>query len=193
MKPIFFKSHAEFRVWLRANYDRSTEVLVGFHKVASGKPSLTWPAAVDQALCFGWIDGVRKGVDNSRYTIRFTPRKPNSIWSAVNIRKVGELTKAGLMWPAGLKRFNDRDEKKSKLYSFEGKNRGLDSASEKRFRIKPKAWAFFKSQAPSYQKGAGWWVVSAKQEKTKAKRLETLIADSQKGQRLEMFRKWKKS
>jgi uncharacterized protein YdeI (YjbR/CyaY-like superfamily) len=165
------------------------ELWLGFYKTNSGKPSITWPQSIDEALCFGWIDGIRKSIDETSYVIRFTPRKPGSIWSAVNIRKIEELTKNGLMHPAGVKAFNKRDEKKSKIYSFEQKNIQLDKKFEKLFKQNKQAWKFFLSQPPSYQKPALWWIVSAKQETTKQKRLNTLIKDSEEGQRIKQLRR----
>lgn len=183
MEPIFFESPAAFRKWLEKNHTKEKEVLVGFHKTKTGKPSMTWPESVDQALCFGWIDGVRKSIDEHSYTIRFTPRKPTSIWSAINIKKVEALTEKGLMKPAGQAAFSHRKEHKSKIYSFEQdrENMKLEPAQEKQFKANKKAWKFFTEQAPSYQRTAIWLVISAKQEATRTKRLETLIADSEAG------------
>ncbi len=192
MKMEFFKSPAEFRKWLEKNHARATELWVGFYKRDSGNPSMTWPESVDQALSFGWIDGVRKNVDEISYTIRFTPRKARSIWSSVNIKRVAALSKLGLMQSSGLKVFNQRDRKKSKLYSYEAKIQKLDALSERKFRANTKAWEFFRSQAPSYQKVACRWVMSAKQESTKSKRLTTLIKDSQSAKRLAFTTKWSK-
>jgi uncharacterized protein YdeI (YjbR/CyaY-like superfamily) len=159
--------------------------LVGFFKKGSGKPSMTWPEAVDEALCFGWIDGVRKGIDDVSYTIRFTPRKPRSIWSAVNVRRVTELTALGLMHPAGLQAFERRAEKKTAIYSYEQKDAArLDDAQEQQFRGNKKAWDFFQTQTAGYRKTAIWWVVSAQKEETKLKRLATLIKDSEHGRTL---------
>lgn len=184
MKPRFFKTPSDFRKWLEKNHDKETELLVGFYKKDSGKPSITWPESVDQALCFGWIDGVRRSIDEDSYSIRFTPRKKSSIWSAVNIRKVGELTAQGLMMPAGLAAFSHRKEEKSKVYSFENKDKGLDEGSIKKFKANKKAWAFFQSQAPWYRRAASWWVISAKREETRTKRLNTLIEDSMNERRI---------
>ena len=187
MDITFFQSPSEFRTWLEEHHNSSSELWVGFHKKSSGKPSITWPEAVDEALCFGWIDGVRKSIDESSYTIRFTPRKPRSNWSSVNIQRVGELTELGRMQPAGLKAFHERDEEKSKQYSYERATRKLDGIYEEQFRANTKAWEFFQAQPPSYQKVASWWVISARKEETRLKRLATLIADSEKGQKLAMF------
>lgn len=187
MKPIFFKTPLDFRKWLEKNHDKETELFVGFYKTGSGRQSITWPESVDQALCFGWIDGVRKSIDEESYMIRFTPRKKNSIWSAVNTRKIEELKEKGLMMPAGLEAFRHRKEERSSVYSFENKDKGLDADSVKKFKANKKAWDFFQAQAPSYIRAASWWVVSAKKEETKSKRLQQLIEDSLKGKRLAML------
>jgi len=184
MEPIFFASPAEFRAWLEEHHATASELLVGFYKKGTGKPSLTWPESVDQALCFGWIDGVRKSRDDESYTIRFTPRQAKSTWSIVNIKRVGELIELGLMQPAGLKAFEARDEAKSQEYSYEARSRPLASEYEATFRANAQAWGFFQSQAPSYRKTASWWVMSAKQETTRLKRLATLIDDSAHGRKI---------
>lgn len=181
MEPIFFATPAEWREWLAQNHDREKEVLVGFYKKASGKPSMTWPESVDAALCFGWIDGVRRSIEESSYSIRFTPRKPRSFWSNVNIRRVEELTALRLMHPAGLKAFEARTGERSGVYSFEQKEVRLDAHQQREFKAEKAAWKFFESQAPWYRRTATWWVNSAKREETKAKRLATLIADSAAG------------
>ncbi len=188
MKPTFFATPTEFRAWLEKHHADAQELLVGFYKKDSGKPSITWPESVDQALCFGWIDGVRKRVDDVSYTIRFTPRKARSIWSAVNIARVKELEKLGLMQPAGRKAFQARAEDKSVVYAYEQKQDArLTAPYEKRLKANKKAWAFFQAQAPWYQRSASWWVVSAKQEQTREKRLATLIEDSENGRTLRQF------
>jgi len=186
---IFFSSPAEFRKWLNLNHLSLNELWVGYYKKGTGKPSLSWPESVDQALCYGWIDGIRKSIDTERYTIRFTPRNPKSIWSAVNVKRVDELTKAGLMQPAGAKVFEQRNVDKSNLYSFEQENVKLDTAFEKKFKENKKAWAFFQSQPQSYRKPAIWWVMSAKQETTRLKRMETLINDSEAGVKIALLRR----
>jgi uncharacterized protein YdeI (YjbR/CyaY-like superfamily) len=134
MKPIFFATPAEWRAWLEKNHAKKSEVLVGFYKKSSGRPTMAWSEAVDQALCFGWIDGVRRSIDETSYANRFTPRRPNSNWSAVNIKKVEQLTKQGLMHPAGLAAFEKRSDERSKNYSYERANAKLDESQEKRFR-----------------------------------------------------------
>jgi uncharacterized protein YdeI (YjbR/CyaY-like superfamily) len=182
MKPTFFATPADFRAWLEEHYDRAQELWVGFHKVGSGTPSITWPEAVDEALCVGWIDGLRKGIDAVSYTIRFTPRKPRGNWSAVNIKRVAELTNLGRMRPAGLKAFAERTEEKSGIYAYEQRHAAqLDAGYEQQFRANEKAWDFFQAQAPSYRRTAIWWVVSAKKEETRLKRLATLIDCSEQG------------
>jgi uncharacterized protein YdeI (YjbR/CyaY-like superfamily) len=182
MKPLFFPTPASFRDWLEKHHDKQQELLVGFHKKGSGKPSITWPESVDAALCFGWIDGVRKSLDDESYTIRFTPRKPSSTWSAVNIKRVAELKKMGLMHPAGLKAFEKRADDKSAIYSYEQRKKAsLGEEYEKQFRARKKAWEFFQAQPAWYRRTASWWVISAKKEETRLKRLTTLIEDSERG------------
>jgi uncharacterized protein YdeI (YjbR/CyaY-like superfamily) len=183
MKPAFFASPDAFRAWLEKHHDHAQELWVGFHKKSSGKPSITWPQSVDAALCFGWIDGIRRSVNAESYTIRFTPRKPDSTWSAINIKRVGELRKMGVMQPAGLKAFERRQDDKSAIYSYEQRRTAkLSEAYEKQFRATKKAWIFFQAQPPWYRRTASWWVISAKKEETRLKRLATLIEDSEKGQ-----------
>ena len=189
IKPTHFAKPAELRRWLERNHDSADQLWVGFHKKSSGVPSITWPEAVDQLLCFGWIDGVRRSIDAGSYTVRVTPRKPRSIWSAVNIKRAGELAKLGLMHEAGRKVFAKRDVEKSNRYSFEREHVELDRTQLKQFRGKPRAWAFFQSQPAGYRRTATWWVVSAKQEGTRGKRLATLIADSDAGARIALLRR----
>lgn len=178
-KPTFFPTPSDFRAWFEAHHDKFRELLVGFYKKDSGKPSITWPESVQVALCFGWIDGVRKSLDETSYTIRFTPRRPTGIWSSNNIKLVQELTKKGLMHPAGLKAFAARDEKKSAVYSYEQRNSArFTREQEKQFRANKAAWEFFHSQPPWYQRVCTYWVVGAKREETKLKRLSELIGHS---------------
>jgi uncharacterized protein YdeI (YjbR/CyaY-like superfamily) len=184
MDATFFAAPAEFRQWLEKNHDQAKELLLGFYKTKSDKTGITYAEALDEALCFGWIDGVRKRIDDDSYTIRFTPRKPGSIWSLVNVRKVEELVRKKRMKPEGLKAFEARDEKKTGIYSFEGSERGLDAAAEKEFRSHKKAWDFYQKQAPSYRKAAEHWAMGAKKEETRAKRLARLIEDSEQGVRV---------
>jgi uncharacterized protein YdeI (YjbR/CyaY-like superfamily) len=182
MNPRFFATPAELRAWLEEHHDREPELWVGLYKKSSGRPSVTWPEVVDEALCFGWIDGVRQGIDDSSYANRLTPRTPRSTWSAVNIARVKELTARGRMHPAGLKAFEARADERSAIYSYEQrKSPELEHEQERQFRDNAKAWDWFQSQVPSYRKAAIWWVISAKREETKAKRLATLIEDSEQG------------
>jgi uncharacterized protein YdeI (YjbR/CyaY-like superfamily) len=185
MGPIYFASPEEFRAWLEEHHATEKELLVGYHKKGTGKPSMTWPESVDEALCFGWIDGVRRSVDDERYTIRFTQRKSRSIWSAVNIKRMGELTELGRVRPAGLKAFEARAPEKSGIYAYENRDAAeLDPAAEAQFRANAAAWDFFHAQPPTYRRTAIWWVISAKQAATRQKRLATLIDDSANGRRL---------
>ena len=174
-KPIFFSKPIEFRKWLEKNHTKETELLVGFWKIHTAKPSMTWSESVDEALCFGWIDGVRKGLDDDSYTIRFTPRKPTSNWSGINIRKVKELKKKGLMHSSGLAAFEKRDEEKSRIYAYEMAMMKLDPAYEKKFKVNKKAWNWFQSQGAYYKKVMIKWVMTAKQEPTREGRLKKLI------------------
>lgn len=188
----FFETPSEWRAWLQKNYNKAEELWVGFYKKDSGKPSITWPESVDQALCFGWIDGVRKSLGDISYVIRFTPRKPRSTWSMVNVKRVKELSKLGLMHPTGLAAFDRRDEEKSKLYSYENRTRGLGNAYENKLKANKKAWTFFQSQPPWYQRTSGWWVMSAKKEETRLKRLAVLIKDSESGKTILQLTRVKK-
>lgn len=184
MKPTFFKTPSDFRKWLEKNHLKEKELLVGFYKVGSGKPSITWPQSVDEALCFGWIDGIRKTIDDESYTIRFTPRKPKSIWSAINIKKIAELKEKGLMKPAGIAAFEKREEKRSEIYSYEKAPAKLSAEFEKKFKANKKAYSFFLSLPPSMQRASLHWVMSAKQEKTRISRMESLIRDSEAGKKI---------
>ncbi|MBI5567208.1 MAG: YdeI/OmpD-associated family protein [Chloroflexi bacterium] len=187
--PTFFPTPADFRRWLKTHHATEKELLVGFYKIGSGQPSITWPESVDQALCFGWIDGVRKRVDDESYTIRFTPRKSTSTWSAVNIKRVEELTQQGLMQPAGLKAFEARKENRSGIYSYEQRSAALPPEYEKVLKKNKAAWTFFQAQPASYRKAAMWWIVSGKQEATRLKRLEQLIDLSAREQQIPQFRR----
>ncbi|MDQ6624438.1 MAG: YdeI/OmpD-associated family protein [Verrucomicrobiota bacterium] len=184
--PIFFAKPAEFRRWLAKHHASARELWVGFHRKATARPSLTWPESVDEALCVGWIDGLRKTVDLTSYKIRFTPRKKTSSWSLVNIRRVAELEGLGRMRPAGRKAFAERAEAKSGIYAYEQRQQAaLDPVSLAEFRRHPAAWKFFEAQPPGYREVAAWWVISAKQEATRRKRLVRLIEDSAVGKRLQ--------
>ena len=181
MEPKFFATLEHWRQWLAKNHASKQELIVGFYKRGSGIPSITWPESVDAALCFGWIDGVRRKIDENSYTIRFTPRKPRSTWSAVNIRRVGELEKQGLMQPAGTKAFEARIESRSAIYAFEQTKVEFEKAHEEFFRANQAAWEYFSSRPPWYRRTATWWVVSAKRPETRDKRLSTLMECSEQG------------
>ncbi|HXH21442.1 MAG TPA: YdeI/OmpD-associated family protein [Dehalococcoidia bacterium] len=181
MEPLFFASPEEFRAWLGANHETAQELWVGFHKRGTGRPSLTWPQSVDQALCFGWIDGIRKSLGPEAYVIRFTPRRPDSFWSNINLKKVEALIEQGLMHPAGLRAFEARKEARSGAYSFENRHIQLAPAFEAEFRANEEAWRWFESQAPWYRRTAAFWVMSARREETRRRRLVTLIRDSEAG------------
>jgi uncharacterized protein YdeI (YjbR/CyaY-like superfamily) len=182
LKPTFFAKPQEFRTWLEHNHETATELLVGFHKKGTGKPSMTWPESVEQALCFGWIDGVRRSLGDDSYTIRFTPRKRTSTWSRVNLEKVEELKRRGLMRPAGLLAHKARRAAKTGIYSYEQRESAeLPVEYGERLRADPAAWEFWTSRPPSYRKAAVWWVVSAKREETRERRLARLIEDSRSG------------
>jgi uncharacterized protein YdeI (YjbR/CyaY-like superfamily) len=185
MEPTFFPTPADFRAWLDRHHATEKELLVGYYRKGSGKPSITWPESVDEALCFGWIDGIRRRIDEESYSIRFTPRKPASNWSSVNIARVAELEKEGRMRPAGLAAFERRSEARSGIYSYERRKAAkLDPEQEASFRADAAAWSFFDSQPPGYRRTAIHWVVSAKREETRRKRLLQLIEDSRSGRRL---------
>jgi uncharacterized protein YdeI (YjbR/CyaY-like superfamily) len=181
MRIEFFATAADFRSWLQANHGKEKELAVGFCKKDSGKPSVTYSEALAEALCFGWIDGVRNRIDADRYRIRFTPRNPRSRWSEVNIQRVRKLIEDGKMASAGLAAFAGA-ESKTRAYSYEQRNTAkLDAASEGRLRANQPAWEFFQTQPPWYRRTATWWVISAKKQETREKRLDQLIADSARG------------
>jgi uncharacterized protein YdeI (YjbR/CyaY-like superfamily) len=187
VKPTFFATAGAFRAWLAKNHASATELVVGFHKKATGR-GITYPEALDEALCHGWIDGVRKRIDDEAYTIRFTPRKPGSIWSQVNIRHTERLIAEGRMKAPGLRAFEGRDEKKSRLYSYERERARFDPALEAQLRARKEASSFFDAQPPGYRKIATFWVMSAKQEETRARRLAQLIERSASGSRIDMLK-----
>ncbi|MCC6690649.1 MAG: YdeI/OmpD-associated family protein [Bacteroidia bacterium] len=187
-KPTFFSSQWDFRKWLEKNHAKTHELFVGFYKVNSGKLSMTWSQSVDQAICFGWIDGIRKSIDDESYFIRFTPRKTSSIWSAINIKKVDDLSKQGLMHQAGLVSFSHRKPHKSKIYTYEKEPVKFSNVFEKKFRTNKKAWAFFQTLPPSYHNSAIDWVMNAKKEVTSIKRLDELINDSEAGRKIKRLR-----
>jgi uncharacterized protein YdeI (YjbR/CyaY-like superfamily) len=182
VKPTFFAKPADFRAWLEQHHADVRELLVGFHKRDSKRPSLTWPESVDAALCFGWIDGVRKRIDEESYTIRFTPRKPRSTWSLVNVQRMRELAKLGLVQPAGNQAFGQRVQGKSGTYAYEQKRVAeLEGPYARKLKANKKAWAGFQTLPPWYRNKVCWWVMSAKKEETRLKRLDLLIEDSASG------------
>lgn len=187
-----FKNPAELERWLAKNHASAREVLVEFAKLSTGRASITYSEALDLALIYGWIDGVRRSLGPESYAIRFTPRRPGSIWSAVNVKKVEALIAAGRMRPEGLAAFRGRDAAKSRQYSHERADAKLDAAAEKEFRRNRAAWTFFESQPPGYRRLASFWVISAKKDETRAKRLASLIAESAAGRRLAMLAPGKK-
>jgi uncharacterized protein YdeI (YjbR/CyaY-like superfamily) len=184
MTTIFFQDRYEFREWLEKNHKTESELLVGYYKVGSTRPNMTWSQSVDEALCFGWIDGIRRSIDNERYCIRFTPRKPNSVWSNINIQKVEELKKNGLMKQSGLDVFNNRKILKSGIYSFENEPAELKPQFENTFKANKPAWDFFIKQAPSYKRTILHWIMSAKQVTTQLSRLNKTIIVSEKQKRI---------
>jgi uncharacterized protein YdeI (YjbR/CyaY-like superfamily) len=184
LKARFFPTPADFRRWLEKNHATASELWVGFYKRDSGRPSITWPESVDEALCFGWIDGIRKRVDEISYKIRFSPRRRGSIWSAINIKRAQKLTKGKRMRPAGARAFAARIEYKSGIYSYEQRKAELPEPYAKILKKNKAAWDFFKAQPPSYRKMMSWYVVSAKREETRSQRLNSLTAASAKRKRL---------
>lgn len=199
MKPpgretLFFATPAEFRAWLEKHYATRQELSVGFYKRAAGKPSITWPESVDVALCYGWIDGVRNSIDQISYRIRFTPRKPTSTWSAINVRRAEEMTRLGLMHPAGIKAFEARKGDKTGIYAYEQRQHAkLRPADERKFRANKKAWEYFQAQPPWYRRTAAYRVISAKQEETRQRRLAQLIKDSEAGHPIKELTRARKS
>ena len=184
MKPRFFKTPSDFRAWLQTHHADTPELWVGFYKKASGKGGITYHEGVDTALCFGWIDGIKKRVDDDSYMHRFTPRRARSIWSRVNVLRITEMITQGLVAPAGLQAFQQRDEKRSGIYTYENRAARLAAAHEKRFKANKKAWAFFQAQPPGYRKLATGWIAQAKKDETRLKRLQTMIDASAKGIRI---------
>lgn len=189
MSPLFFMTGEAFRHWFLNNHDKKQELWVGFYKKKSGRPSITWPESVDEALCFGWIDGIRKSVDDNSYMIRFTPRKSGSIWSNKNISRYEELKKAGLIHPSGQRTFENRNIQRSGVYSFEQQEINFNDNYLKEFKKNKKAWDFFQSQVPSYRRPAIHWVMSAKKEETRQKRFNMLISDSASGKKIKPLRR----
>ena len=189
MKPVFFSRPARFRAWLEKHHAKKDELWVGYYRKATGRSSITWPESVEQALCFGWIDGIRKSLDEESYVIRFTPRRTGSIWSARNIETAERLIELGLMMPAGTEAWERRTDSKSRLYSFEQEEVSLGKDRERTFRSNRKAWRHFQSETPGYRRTATWWVISAKREDTRDRRLGILIAESEAGRRIPQLRR----
>jgi uncharacterized protein YdeI (YjbR/CyaY-like superfamily) len=189
VKPRFFATPEQFGAWLEEHHERETELLVGFHKKGSGRPSITWPESVDEALCFGWIDGVRRSLGDEAYTIRFTPRQARSTWSAVNVRRARELIAEERMTPAGLAAFEARGDDRTAIYSYEQRHAAtLDDEQERRFRAAAEAWEWFQARPPSYRRAAIHWVTSAKRPETRERRLQTLIEDCAAGRNVKPLR-----
>jgi uncharacterized protein YdeI (YjbR/CyaY-like superfamily) len=186
-KAIFFRTSAAFREWLEQHHARADSLWVGYHKKDSGKPSITWSESVDEALCYGWIDGLRQSIDDVSYRIRFTPRKPSSIWSSVNIKRAQALIRQGRMQPGGLNAYRARKENKSGIYSYEQRSVDLAEPYNELLKKNEAAWNFFQTQPAFYRKAVSWWIISANKQATRLKRLEKLIANSVQGQRLREF------
>ncbi len=184
MNILFFPTQPDLGKWFEKNHNKVDELWIGYYKKATGKPSITWHQSVDEALCFGWIDGIRKSIDEESYKIRFTPRRKGSIWSAVNIKRIKQLIKHGLVKPAGLEVFNKRDEKKTNRYSFEQEKVKLTKEFEKKIKANIKAWEYFQKLPSSAKKPSIWYVMSAKKEETKLKRLDILIKSSEEGRKI---------
>jgi uncharacterized protein YdeI (YjbR/CyaY-like superfamily) len=184
MEAVYFSDQFEFRMWLEENHQKERELIVGFYKKAAGKPTMTWPESVDQALCFGWIDGIRRKVDDESYCIRFTPRNPASTWSALNVKKANDLIEKGLMQPAGHALFTSRKEEKKAMYSYKNKPVALPSYLEEKFRENKEAWNFFSAQPPSYRRTLYFWILSAKRRETQLARLGKIIMESERQKRL---------
>jgi uncharacterized protein YdeI (YjbR/CyaY-like superfamily) len=185
----FFETPRQLRAWFEANHDSAKELWLGYHRKRTGRPSVTWQEVVDQELCFGWIDSVRYSLDADRSAQRITPRRKRSVWSAVNIRRYEELDREGLVHPSGRAAFEARDEARSRIYAYENRATALDEARETEFRRHRSAWKFFESQAPWYRRTASYWVMSAKREETRDRRLSVLIAQSKNGERIPPLRR----
>lgn len=186
-EPAFFASPDDFRAWLEEHHADAVELLVGFWKKGSGRPSITWPESVDEALCFGWIDGVRRRIDDERYSIRFTPRKPGSTWSAANVARTEELVAEGRMREPGRDAFAARREAASGIYSYEQGDLAFTPEQEQELRCDPAAWEFFCAQPGSYRKSTTWWILSAKREETRTRRMQTLAEHNAARRRLAQF------
>lgn len=188
MRPQFFDSPGAFRQWLASQHAEAKELLVGYYKIKTGKPSLTWEQSVDEALCYGWIDGVRRSLDEERYTIRFTPRQAGSIWSNKNMASMERLIAAGRVQPASLAAYAARRQDRSGMYAFEQDMTEFGDALEARFRAAPAAWDFFTRQPPGYQKTMRHWVSSAKRAETQLRRLERLMEASAAEERIDLIK-----
>jgi uncharacterized protein YdeI (YjbR/CyaY-like superfamily) len=183
--PIFFATADDLRAWFAKNHDRCTELWVGYYRKGSCRPSITWPESVDEALCFGWIDGIRQKIDDQSYKVRFTRRRPKSTWSAVNIGRVAVLKRDGRMQPAGIAAFARREETNSAKYSFENRESAkLTKADKRAFRRDSQAWNFFQAQPPGYRRVVAWWVISARRAEIRRKRLKRLINESRAKRRI---------
>lgn len=193
MEVKFFRTPAEFRAWLEKHHAAARELWVGYYRKGSGRQGITWQESVDEALCYGWIDGIRRRLDEVSYANRFTPRRPRSNWSAVNIRRVGELEREGRMRPAGLAAFAARSEERSAVYTYEQRKAELEGPYAKRLRANKDAWEFFRAQTASYRKAVSWWVTSAKREETRQRRLAQLMEDSARGRTVPQYTRPKKS
>jgi uncharacterized protein YdeI (YjbR/CyaY-like superfamily) len=180
---IFFASPDELRDWFDAHHEVADELWLGYHRKATGKPTVTWPQAVDEALCVGWIDGVRYRLDGERHAQRFTPRRKGSIWSAINTKRAAELIREGRMRPAGLKAFEARSPEKTAVYSYERESAAFSEDQRRRFEADAVAWAFFQAQAPSWRRAITHWVSSAKRDETRERRFARLLEDSRAGRR----------
>jgi len=188
MKPTFFRTPSHLREWLGKHHATTDELWVGYYKKDSGKPSITWPESVDEALCYGWIDSIRKSIDDVSYKIRFTPRKRGSVWSSVNIKRARALIKLGRMQSAGLRAFQARRENRSGIYSYDRRRAELEEPYNRTLKRNDAAWDFFQAQTASYRKAVSWWIISAKREETRLKRLEKLVEYSVRGQPLPELR-----
>jgi uncharacterized protein YdeI (YjbR/CyaY-like superfamily) len=185
MRPWFFETSEDLRSWLEEHHETADELWVGLYKKGSGRPSVSWPEVVDEALCFGWIDGIRKGIDDQSYMNRLTPRRATSNWSAVNVKRFGQLKRQGSIRPSGQRAFDLRTQARTGVYSYERRHEVvLGPAFERRFRARKKAWSWFQEEAPSYRTAAVYWVMSAKKPETRERRLERLIEDSAQGRRV---------
>ena len=187
-EPLFFAGPVQFRAWLKTRHDKLAEQWVGYYKVGSGVPSITWPESVDVALCFGWIDGIRKSIDDRRYQIRFTPRRRDSHWSARNLARMAELLAAGQVAEAGLAAYRDRNRAKERQASYEQADVSLPPPYEAEIRADPAAWRYFQAARPFYRKQVAWWVVSAKREETRRRRLAVLVESCARGEPIPAMR-----